>query len=270
MDFRKLKTYFIQFRDTMLTHSEAVVFIRKNKLWEGFWRYGWVSKVLVVLAVLLGMKLLKTITGWLSTADTGEDSHSLAYIGSLFQNLAFESYDFLFTGGMKYILIILLEVIIFHMSRGALEILTGKSSDMDFNNFLKAQIRMIKVAIRAYIFEMVISILIKIAFGIFDPPEFFEEALKYTVHCYFLGFIILDNYHEQFGLSIKESEKYARNYVGVCLALGLTTNLLLFIPLIGAIIAPVIVAVTATLVMYHLSDLHLENRREPDPVVVSD
>ncbi len=270
MDSAALKTYFVQFRDTMMTNSDAVIFIRKNRLWIGFWRYGWVSKVLVVLAVLLGLKFLGTLIKWWKNLEMNDPVEAVVNVGSLFQNIAFEGYDFLFVGGMKYIIIILLEVIIFHMCRGTLEILTGQDSDLTFDAFFKAQIRMIKVAVRSYIFEMVISLLISIFFGIFGTFDFLEPVLKYSVHCYFIGFIVFDNYTEQFELSIKESVQHARKYIGVCLALGLTTNVLLLIPVVGAIAAPLLVAVTATLVMYHISDLHLSTPNELEPVVSND
>lgn len=267
MDKNKLLIYLTQFRDTMLTHSDAVIFIRKNKLWVGFWKYGWVSKALVVLAVLLGLKLLMTVVEWWNASEIDDPGEAVASVGHLFQNVAFEGYDFLFVGGMKYVMMMLLEVIIFHMCRGTLEILTGKTSDLSFNAFFKAQIRMIKVAIQSYVMELIFGIVIGLAFSLIGGFEFLKPVLKYTVHCYFLGFIVFDNYTEQFDFSIKESTRMARDYIGVCLALGLTVNVLLFIPVIGAIAAPVIVAVTVTLVMYHTSDLHLASEKEVEPVI---
>lgn len=267
MDKNKLIIYLNQFRDTMLTHSESVIFIRKNKLWEGFWKYGWVAKVLVVMAVFLGMKMLKTVYDWWKNSQLDDPVEAVASVGHLFQNVAFEGYNFLFVGGMKYVMLMLLEVIIFHVVRGTMEILTGKTSDLSFNSFFNAQIRMIKVGIQSYVMEVIFGIMIAIVLGIVGDLGFLKPVLKYTVHCYFLGFIIFDNYSEQFDLSIKESSKLARQYIGVCLALGLTANVLLLIPVIGAIVAPVIVAVTVTLVMYHISDLHLSSEKEVAPVV---
>ena len=68
--------------------------------------------------------------------------------------MAFEGYDFLFVGGMKYVMMMLLEVVIFHMVRVTLEKLTGQTSDLSFQAFFNAQIRMIKVSIRSYIMEI--------------------------------------------------------------------------------------------------------------------
>ena len=265
MDSNQLKIYLIQFRDTMLTNSDAVVFIRKNRLWVGFWKYSWVAKALVFMAILLGFKFLNTVWNWWRTSEMDDPTEAAASVGHLFQNIAFEGYDFLFVGGMRYVMIMLLEVVIFHMCRGTLEILIGKTSDLSFNAFFKAQIRMIKVAIQSYVMELIFGIVIGLAFSLAGGFDFLKPVLKYTVHCYFLGFIIFDNYTEQFEYSIKESTKIARDYIGVCLAVGLTTNVLFLIPVIGAIVAPLIAAVTVTLVMYHTSDLHLLPKKEGEP-----
>ena len=267
MDRLKLKTYFFQFRDTMLANSDAVIFIHKNKLWVGFWQYGWVAKTLVVLAILLGLKLVNTFLKWWRNVEINDPTEAVASFGHLFQNMAYEGYDFLFMGGMKYVMMMLLEVVIFHVCRRTLEILTGKTSDLSFNAFFNAQIRMIKVAIRSYVMELIFGIFIGIAFIFAGGLEFLKPVLKYAVHCYFLGFIVFDNYAEQFGKSIKESTILARDYIGVCLALGLTTSILLFIPVVGALVAPLIVAVTVTLVMYHSSDIHLTPENELTPAV---
>ena len=270
LDKNKLKTYFIQFRDTLLTNSDAVIFIRKNRLWEGFWRYGWVAKALVVMGVLLGLKFLKTIIDWWQSTEADDPVEAAASVGHLFQNMAFEGYDFLFVGGMKYVMMMLLEVVIFHMVRGTLEKLTGQTSDLSFQAFFNAQIRMIKVSVRSFVMENLFSIAIGIVFMFAFGFGFLKPVVKYIVHCYFLGFIVLDNFAEQYNYSIKDSVKIARDYIGVALALGLTANVLLLIPVIGVIIAPVVVAVTVTLVMYHMSDLHQQPELETETLAETD
>ena len=187
LDKNKLKTYFIQFRDTILTNSDAVIFIRKNKLWEGFWRYGWVAKALVIMAIFLGLKFLQTIVDWWNTTEADDPVEVAASVGHLFQDIAFEGYDFLFVGGMKYVMMMLLEVVIFHMVRGTLEKLTGQTSDMSFQAFFNAQIRMIKVSIRSYIMEILFGIVIAIVFSLAFGFGFLKPVVKYIVHCYFLN-----------------------------------------------------------------------------------
>lgn len=252
------KKYAVQFKQTLLTYKEAALFIRKHKLWEGFWKYGWVSRVLIGLAIILGLKFVNIFVNWIRHLNRGESRNVLAEMGTLIGNVAFESYNFLFVGGLKYIMILLLEVVIFHICRRTLEILTRKTTDLTFKTFLKAQVRMFKLVLACYIFEMIFTVGIKIAFGIFGFFDFLQPIFIFAVQCYFLGFLVMDNYIEQFGFEIKESMKYGTQFIGVSLAIGLFLSIVLLIPLIGAIIGPMIAAVTLTLVMYRLSDLHLE------------
>jgi len=268
MDSSLLKEHTSQFIDTVKVHQEAMHFISKHKLWEGFWKYGWVSRGLIGLAILFGLKFLSVFLNWLDHFNSADSANAFVEMGMLIQNIAFESYDFLFVGSLKYVMLLLLEVIIFHICRRTLEILSGKSTDLTFNTFVKAQIRMIKVAVRCYIMEMIYTILIKISFGIFGTVDFLEPVFIFAIQCYFLGLLFIDNYTEQFHLTIKESMKYAKQFIGVSLAIGLILNIILFIPIVGAIIGPVIGAVTVTLIMYRMSDLHLKIAPEVMPEFV--
>ncbi len=253
----KTRDYFRQFVETLLNFPRAALFIRDHKLWEGFFNYGWLSRFFIAIAILLGIKFLSIFADWMGSLSLDDPGTMVTNMGLLVKDFALEGYGFLFAGGMKYLMLILLEVLVFHFSRRTLGILLGKESDTSFDSFLKAQMRMIKIAFRSWIMELIASGLIKIFFGIFGFIDFLEPMLLFGVQCYYLGFAILDNYFEQFEMTIKESAKYAQNYVGVALALGVVLYGLLLIPLVGSITAPIIGAVTASLVLYRISDLHL-------------
>ena len=245
----------ILFKDTVIAHLEAMHFVKQNRLWEGFWKYGWVSRLLVFLAVAIGIKFFFILKNMAFPSDPGIVTTAMT-LGSVFQNFAVEGYEFLFSGIMKYLMLIMLEVIIFHMCRLTLKILSGADSDLSLDNFVKAQIRMIKVAIRAFITEMFFTMIVKILFGIFGSLDFLQPIIIYLVQCYFLGILVLDNYIEQFGYSIKESFKIIRQYAGIALGIGLILNVLLAVPLLGPLAGPVLAAVTATIVMYDLFDVN--------------
>ncbi len=268
MNTKLFREYASQFVDTVKAHREATHFITKHKLWEGFWKYGWVSRALIGLAILLGLKFLSIFLNWLDHFKSADSTNAFAEMGMLIQNVASEGYNFLFVGGLKYVMLLLLEVIIFHICRRTLKILSGKSTDLTFNTFVKAQIRMIKVAIRCYIMEMIFTALIKVSLGFFGTIDFLEPVFIFAVQCYFMGLLFIDNYTEQFHLTIKESMQYAKQFIGVSLAIGLLLNIIFVIPIIGTIIGPVIGAVTVTLIMYRISDLHLTALPEVMPEFV--
>ncbi|MFT6136364.1 MAG: hypothetical protein ACJAZM_002868, partial [Cyclobacteriaceae bacterium] len=73
-----------------------------------------------------------------------------------------------------------------------------------------------------------------------------------------LGYVIADNYNEQFDLSIVRSGRnLRRNYLGICLGLGLPLFLMLKVPVIGTILGPLVASVTAAIVLREKSDLHI-------------
>jgi len=265
MYHEKLRLYFEQFIFTLKKHRDAIDFIYKHRIWEGFWKYGWVAKLLVVIGVIIGMKFLSVIFSWFTQADTSDPIAVISSVGSLMGQMAEEGYEFLFLGGMKYIMMIILEIVVFHVCRRTTAILTGQDSQASFDAFVKAQVRMIKVVIRCYIMEMIATILLKIFFGIFGFVDFLQPAFVFGVQCYYLGFVVMDNYFEQFSLSIKESVKYAQNFIGVALAIGLLLQGMFSIPIAGAIAGPFISAVAVTLVLFELSDLHKRPSMAPEP-----
>ncbi len=252
-------TIIYQFLYTLKSVPESIHFLRKNRLWRGLSSYGWVIKILMAAAVLIGLKFFFTITSWWSSL-RGEEEEAiglLSSVGGLAQNMALEGYELFTAGFMKYVILILLEVIVFHIMRGTLAIVAGRESGTDFNEFLHAQIRMIKVVIRCWVLEFIITLLLSIAFGILGMFDWLETPLTFGIQCYFLGMVIIDNYAEQFDVKIKDSFEFAKGYIGISLALGLVLYMLMLLPLIGSLLGPVVVSVTGALVLYELTDLHL-------------
>jgi len=258
----KLLAYWHQFRVTISKHLEAVFFIREYRVWEGFWSYGWVIRALIVIGILISVKFLSIIFNWYWEADASTASAALSSLGTLFSKIGSEGFNFIFMGGMKYIVLILLEIVIFHVSRQTLSILLKEDSQASLDAFIKAQIRMIKISGRSWVLETIATFIIKLAFGIFGFLGFLKPVLIFAVHCYYVGFAILDNYHEQFGMSIRDSARYARNFVGVALGVGMILQIIMLVPVVGTVVGPFIGAVAVTLAMYQLSDLHLQPRTE--------
>lgn len=252
-----------QFTHTLRTHRDAIFFIRKHRLWNGFWNYSWVFWTMIIVAILFGLKLVNIIWNWVDHLQNEETINTFAEMGLLAQNLALESYNFLFTGALKYIMLLLLEVVIFHICRKTLDILTGEMTELTFKDFIKAQTRMLKVVARSFVMELILITLVKIFFTFFGFIDFLKPALIFGIQCYYLGFVVLDNYNEQFDMSIKESVKYSRKFIGVSLGIGLILYFLLIIPIIGSIIAPGLAAVTVTLVMFKLTGQDLKKQPMP-------
>jgi len=254
MEWKSVREYHAQFLYTLSSYPKAVRFTQTHKLWEGFWRYGWVSKLLVILAVVAGLKFLSLIFNWFQQVDTSDPLVMASSLGRFFSDVAAEEFEFLLSGGMKYIMLILLEIVIFHMCRRTFQILSRKNSDASLRAFIKAQIRMLKVALRSYVLETIIVAIINTSTGIFGFLEPMAFIAVIFVQAYFVGFTVIDNYYEQFGLTIKESTVESRRFLGVTLAAGLTLQLLFLIPVVGTLVAPILAAVAVTIVLYEITD----------------
>ena len=253
----RTRTAFKQFFYTLLSIPTAIQFVREHQPWKGFWKYGWVSRFSILVAVLLGLQFLQIVLSY--ATKPSEDPIALASnMASMVGEFVQTGYSFLFVGGMKYGMLFLLEVLIFHFTRSTIQILTKQEEDnTQFNTFVKAQIRMLKVVFWAWLMEGFTKFIIQFAGGIISPIAYIQPILFFGVHCYYLGIPILDNYHEQFQMKIRDSFRFTRKYIGVAVACGLIVNLAFIIPVIGPILLSLLVAVTASITMYELSDLHL-------------
>ncbi|MEZ4993580.1 MAG: EI24 domain-containing protein [Saprospiraceae bacterium] len=257
MQLRPLKVYTRQFGFSLAILPRTIAFIREQKIWKGMLSYGWVARIFIVMALLGGLKFLSIFINWVQRLFQSDSAGTaLASMGVMAKDMARGSYDLLFSTSSKYIMLVLLEVVVFHFARRTLEILTGKESKAEWRDFVDAQIRMIKVAFRSWILELIVVTMLSVFFSIFGFISFLKPVLVLAVQCYFLGFAVVDNYNEQYGLSIKESVAYSWQYLGVVMSLGLFFSVMLLIPLVGTVAGPCIAAVAVCIIMYKLSDLH--------------
>lgn len=233
----------------MLGHIDAWHFIKKHRPYEGFRKYGWVSSVLVVLGVVVSFTFLSKVVTWVTDLlRSGGGANLQASLGSLVEDISIEDFNWVLFGGAKYVILILMEILVFHFTRRTIQIKTGVESESTFDAFIQAEIRMIKVALRCYIKEIIyiaiVGLLLKIAgFSSIKP------VVAFFIQCYFVGYAYLDNYNECFGNTIKESDKIIQKLAGASVAVGIVAYSLMMVPLIGAIAGALLGSVAATLLM---------------------
>ena len=247
-----MKDPVIFFRDITLTfqnYRKVYPFIQKNQLWNGLMDYGWVSKFLAIVGLIAGLKFSNIFQNWIQ-----EDRTSIFSVSSVFNlvgETVSEGYDLFVMGGFKYVILILLEIVIFHFARKTLQVLTGEDMDDSLKAFIDAQVRMIQVVFFCYVMEMVSSILVGTGLSILGL-KWIKPVLLIIIQCFFLGFAIIDNYNEIYKMTIKQSFKYTQQYIGVALAIGLVVYVLMLLPLVGTVLAPLLGAVVATITMHEL------------------
>lgn len=259
---RHIPAFINDFLNTLKAYRKSYEFIKENRLWEGMTRYKAILAILIIIGLVLGLKILDIVQNMVSTR--GVDEMGLINTMSIVKDVAKESYNLLFLGGMKYVVLIFLEIIIFHFVRRTLEVKTGRDIDVTLKAFLAAEVRMIKVVIFSFAMETIIGIGISIVLGIWNL-EFLKVFLVLLVQMYFLGFAFIDNYNELSGLGIRESERDTRKYPGVAVGIGSVAYILLLIPIAGSILVPVLGGVAATLVMFDIRKPVFEPEEEVEP-----
>lgn len=244
-----------EFCYTLLAFPRAWRFMRNHRLWEGLRQYGWVARSLVVLGVFIVGYAIIEAWDWM---DSHADAPLTAMVmgsESLIWQWVKELYDSMSDGMLNMVTLVLLEVVIYHFMRRTLQIVLKKNVENahTFKPFLDAQIRMIIVTAVATVFQ---GLVLNFAEAIHEGWLF--QLFSVLVQSYFLGFVIADNYNEQFGLTIHQSQRnLSRNYVGICLGLGLPLFLMLKVPLFGTVLGPLVASVAAAIVLRELSDLHI-------------
>ncbi|MEM6398568.1 MAG: hypothetical protein AAF741_19620 [Bacteroidota bacterium] len=251
-----------QFFYSLLAIPRAWRFMWHYKLWRGLRDYGWVAKGLMIVGILVGLYVVVDIIDWLDRASSNVGQMSLLWgENSLMGRLGDDVMRLLTDGSMKWVILVLMEVVIYHFMRESIKVVLGKDipDANTFKPFFNAQKRMIGVAFTAWIIELLITkVAFGVAFGILPFLDFLRQPLTLIVQAYLLGFAIVDNYSEQFDISIEQSLSYVRRgYMGVCLGLGIPLFLILYIPVIGTFVGPLLMSVTAAIVLRELSDLHL-------------
>ncbi len=221
-------------------------FIRNHRLWEGYWKVGWVARTTIVLGVIICIIFFMDVTQGVQQLMSPLPQHESANLGSVMDKVYFD-------GGIKYLILIILEMLIFHFSVKTLDVVKGSKTETTPNDFLDAQFRMIKISFRNYIQEIILGTLIGVALGIFSMGWLKSTALI-ILQFYFIGFAFMDNYYELYGIKIRESAKYVKTHAFAAIVIGGVGYLLFTIPLLGAILGPFICAVAATLYLHHKSE----------------
>jgi hypothetical protein len=242
---------------TLHSIPEAIRFFRKHRLWQGFLRYGWVNKILIFVAIVVGLNTLVNLMDSMEKVNTQSPMALMSSMGTFFGDFFKGQWDFLTDEGFRYGILILLEIFIFHVCHRTIDILMkDKLPEPTLKDFIKAQIRIAVLGALCMTIEGVLVSILKPIIGATPGLSWFQEPILFLIHCFFMGVLILDNYNEIFGLKIKESFRFSLQYPGIALAVGIVLRTCFLLPVIGPVIGTLVTAVTVSIVMSELSNLH--------------
>jgi len=206
-------------------------FITKHKLWKGFLSHHWILFFSILFACLFSYLMYQDIHDYFILQD------QVGFNG--------EGHAPLFSGSLKFLILIFLEVIIFHFAIKANNHLKSENNSAEFKEFYRAQIRMVIILGRKWLYGLLMYVLVYILCSV-TQTSFLITYIMIFIYGYFLGFAFLVNYLEQYDFSLKKSAKRIQSHFGASIVFGLLATFLLHIPLVGPLLVPFLCGIAAT------------------------
>lgn len=147
----------------------------------------------------------------------------------------------------KYIVLVLLAPLMAYASERAEEILTGRTYPFSFAQLMKDALRGALIALRNGVLEAVITLVIWTASLFLPIVTPISIVLLFLVSAYFYGFSMFDYVFERRRMRIGESTRAVNDQLGAVLANGACFSVLMKVPLLGLMLAPVLASVGAAI-----------------------
>lgn len=249
------------------THIDGINFIGKHNLWHFF-----IYPLVILIVLFIGgywsiLQLADWIVEWAlnyfgltESSNTDDWTGWLAIVGRFLVGIILKVFFLMIlTSYIKYIVLIICSPILALLSEKIDEIVSGKKYPFNFSQFLKDMLRGILVTLRNMAFETFI-ILACLIVGWIPVIGWLTVPFLYIVAWYFLGFAMMDYSYERMRMKIREGARFTRKHKGIAIGNGFIFSMILLIPLLGVLVAPILSVVAATLAV-------LEVKKEEDPQV---
>lgn len=149
----------------------------------------------------------------------------------------------------KYIVLVLLSPLLAHASERTEELITGHALPFSWGRLVRDALRGALIAARNGVMELSFSIciwLLTLFVPVLAPVSF---ILLFIVSAYFYGFGMFDYVFERRYRLVGERVNAVNDRIGAVLANGALFSLLMKVPLLGVMFAPVLAAIGAVLVV---------------------
>lgn len=244
-DFRFVNMSYYM-RNMIKAIGSAWPFIKRNKLWAGLLEHKWIAVFMFFVSTFFSYYILSS-WGWIGGDSTDVNIISKSDLGvELSEDMKNEGKSALFSGGTKYLLMIVFEVIIFHFAVKTFDLLSGQKRITTLSDFIQAEKRMIIVMVRNFLKGLAVHGVLYVSLSILGY-EFMTGFIMFFIYAYFLGYAFIDNYNEQFNKTIKQSEFIIRQHFWASITLGVLASGMLIVPLLGPLVAPIFCAISATI-----------------------
>ena len=163
----------------------------------------------------------------------------------------------IFSGGFKYFVIILLNMLIGHFCGRIIGMMGGFEKMITFKSYLKTQIRILQIGLSNWVIEILVGVVVSIICGIFFNDTF-EMIGKKIIHMFFLGYLFFDSYYDYFGLKTKESRQEIMHHLVTVSMAGAVAWAVMSVPYIGPLLGPILCSVAVTIFLAREKGLMLK------------
>ena len=248
-------SFFSELSEGFAGYSRAHKVIFKYRLTRYFLLPGIITVVFAAIYVFLFGYL-----GTLFEVDPESLPSWISWAGSalnwVIRSLFWVTMIWLFFAGNKYIVLTILASYLGSLSEAIEALETGRKPEpIGFKGYVKDIIRALRLSIR----NMIREILLCFAAG-FIPLV--GPIVILGISAYYYGFGYVDYVLERKRFNIRQSVAFMRKRTGLAVGLGIPTMLLMLVPIVGWMIAPVYATAAATLeTMDELEELRQASRQ---------
>ncbi|GLR17733.1 EI24 domain-containing protein [Portibacter lacus] len=226
---------------------ETIPFIKKHKLWLGIFDYKWIAVLSIIISLAFTYFVYENLASNYLQGFYVEDIQNVDQnMNDAVGEVRSEGKRGAITSGTKYLLVILLEIVIFYFSVKTLSILTDKERRPTIAEFIKAETRMLKLMVLNFVKGIIVLVIVSAILFLLGV-SFLSPFVMFLVYGYFMGYAFIDNYNEQHGNTIKKSGQIIQQHLGAALTIGTVVSLLIYIPLVGPLCGPIFGSVAAAL-----------------------
>ncbi len=241
--------------DGLKAFPSTLKFITKNKMWRYFlvpalFGFFWFGFVLIMAVsyidnIVIGISNFVGYNDWTFWGAEKLEGVFNVLIGIILSI----SVALMFFLTFKYVLLIVLSPFLAWISEKTEHIVAGTTYDFEWSQFWKDVGRGVLMNFRNMSREIPITLLL-FALGFVPGVGIVAPFLIFIVSAYFVGFGMIDYFHERKRMGIRESASIIKKQKGLAFAFGAGFNLMMFVPLLGTMVAPLytIIATTKTVV----------------------
>ena len=247
-----------QLKISFLFYWRAFRFIDSNDLWKLLVIPAIINLIIAFLTVLFAIKTSGIIVQYVFShfSFSTTDNSVNIFIEGLLLIFIRAAVFFFYLKVYRYLALIFLAPLLAFISSRVQTIDTGHSDRLCTSKYLLNCSRGIKIALRNFVIEILLSTVVIIVFLLITWIIPLAPVVILLLESYFMGYSMADYRNEFFRISSRDSRKLINNYLGLVLGNGLFFNIFLLIPLLGVLFAP-----TFALVASGLSINFLEKRK---------